>query len=73
VTADGRVAALEEFLARRGGPLLRINTNLTVTLGHGQTTHMVGTRDVSWLPPTSANLADLRVPIPAGFTQVSHR
>jgi hypothetical protein len=52
---------------------VRINTNLTVTLGHGQTTHMVGTRDVSWLPPTRANLADLRVPIPAGFTQVSHR
>jgi hypothetical protein len=52
---------------------VRINTNLTVTLGHGQTTHIVGTRDVSWLPPTSANLADLRVPIPAGFTRVSHR
>ena len=66
MTSDGRVAALEEFLARRGGPL-------TVTLGHGQTSHLVGTRDVSWLRPTSANLADLRVPIPAGFTQVSHR
>ena len=52
---------------------VRINTNLTVTLGHGQTTHIVGTRDVSWLPATSANLADLRVPIPAGFTQVSRR
>lgn len=52
---------------------VRIRTNLTATLGHGQTTHMVNTSDVSWLPPTSANLADLRVPIPAGFTQVSHR
>jgi|HubBroStandDraft_2_1064218.scaffolds.fasta_scaffold101946_2 hypothetical protein len=52
---------------------VRINTNLTATLGHGQTTHIVGTRDVSWLPATSANLADLRVPIPAGFTQVSRR
>jgi hypothetical protein len=52
---------------------VRIRTNLTVTLGHGQTTHMVNTSDVSWLPPTSANLADLRVPIPAGFTQVSFR
>jgi hypothetical protein len=52
---------------------VRINTNLTATLGHGQTTHIVGTRDVSWLPATRANLADLRVPIPAGFTQVSHR
>jgi hypothetical protein len=52
---------------------VRIHTDLTVTLGHGQTTHIVGTRDISWLPPTSANLADLRVPIPAGFTQVSHR
>jgi len=52
---------------------VRINTNLTVTLGHGQTTHIVGTRDVSWLPATSANLADLRVPIPAGFTQVPRR
>jgi hypothetical protein len=52
---------------------VRINTNLTATLGHGQTTHIVGTRDVSWLPATRANLADLRVPIPAGFTQVSRR
>jgi hypothetical protein len=27
--------------------------------------------DVEWLPPTSANLAQLTVPIPPGFTQVS--
>jgi hypothetical protein len=26
------------------------------------------TFDISWLPPTSANLANFRVPIPAGFT-----
>jgi hypothetical protein len=52
---------------------VRIQTNLTLTLGHGQTVHLIETRDVSWLPPTSANLAELRVPIPAGFTQVSHR
>jgi hypothetical protein len=27
-------------------------------------------KDVQWLPPTAANLADLTAPIPAGFVQV---
>jgi hypothetical protein len=52
---------------------VRIQTNLTVPLGHGRTSHLIETRDVSWLPPTSANLADFRAPIPAGFTQVPHQ
>jgi hypothetical protein len=29
------------------------------------------TWDISWLPPTNANLANFRVPIPAGFTHQS--
>jgi hypothetical protein len=28
------------------------------------------TVDITWLPPTSENLAELTVPIPAGFRQV---
>jgi hypothetical protein len=26
--------------------------------------------NLRWLPPTAANLAQLNVPVPAGFTQV---
>jgi hypothetical protein len=52
---------------------VRLQINTTVNLPDGHTSHAVFSSDVSWLPPTSANLADLRIPIPAGFTQVSHR
>ena len=28
-------------------------------------------QDIRWLPPTPANLAELTVPIPAGFTRIA--
>lgn len=52
---------------------VRLQINTTVTLPDGHTSHAVFSSDVSWLPPTSANLANIRVPIPPRFTQVSHR
>jgi hypothetical protein len=32
--------------------------------------HLLSQADIRWLPPTAANLANLDVPIPAGFTQI---
>lgn len=49
---------------------VRLQINTTVTLPDGHTSHAVFSSDVSWLPPTSANLANLRVRIPPGYTQV---
>lgn len=43
--------------------------SFTATRSDGTTFHAGRTYDVWWLPPTRANVADLRVPIPAGFTQ----
>jgi hypothetical protein len=135
MTADRRVARLEEFLAERGKPLLQAailltgskeagedllqaalertelvsvrtfrvqmrdpalkqTTNLAVTVTttlwvdpasylpvrwaqDGKVTGRKGivvpsvNQDVEWLPPTGANLVQLTVPIPSGFTRVS--
>jgi len=49
---------------------VRLQINTTVTLPDGHTSHAVFSSDVSWLPPTSANLANFRVRIPPGYTQV---
>lgn len=43
----------------------------TVTHPGGQASHAELSYAISWLPSTRANLASLRVPIPAGFTRVS--
>jgi hypothetical protein len=47
--------------------------SVTVTQPGGQTSRTAFSYNVSWLPPTRANLASLQVPIPAGFTRVAPR
>lgn len=52
---------------------VRWQASLSLPQPDGHAARKAVSYDVSWLPPTSANLADFRVPIPAGFTLVSHR
>ena len=45
---------------------------VTAIYGHQKASHIgVLNDDVQWRPPTAANLAELTIPVLAGFTQVA--
>jgi hypothetical protein len=66
---------LEDFLARRGKPLLRAAVLLTGSQEAGEDLLQAALERLLGrsLPPTRANLTHLAAPIPAGFTQSHQR
>lgn len=71
VPSGGRVVRITTLYVSPATYLpVRWRVSLTLPQSDGHSATRGVSYDLSWLPPTSANLASLQVPIPAGFTRV---